>query len=363
MLVSQKVVLVSPIRYGYIRNEDGLLTGFKSGDRYVYVEPFDPPLPRHQEVISFPCVVIHHGKDMPCIACGAIGHKIGEDQCPAKPKEAILAFRSYQHPLSNHFPFPLIAFNTNFKSLEHAYFWRMSMEMDKPDLAEQIKGARHAGEAKRLSKMIAGDEERWAWERENIDVMKHLLALKAEQCIEFQTCLMENKENVLAEATPSKIWGTGLSMYVTANTAPNYWPGQNMLGILLSELTMQLTSSKDLHKAVVETVQENQQEVTPQLEEKEDPPSPAATPKGGHEGRPKTKTPPQLRTPRSQSTPIGHGKPGGRIKFKSVREGDLSTPSHRDIRDIFDKKRKTLASSPNDDNDISKQPRKEGDIT
>ena len=162
MLVSQKVVLVSPIRYGYIRNEDGLLTGFKSGDRYVYVETYDPPLPRHQEVMSFPCVVIHHGKDMPCIACGTIGHKIGEDQCPAKPKEAILAFKSYQHPLSNHFPFPLIAFNTNFKSLEHAYFWRMSLEMDKPDLAEQIKGARHAGEAKRLSKMIAGDEERWA---------------------------------------------------------------------------------------------------------------------------------------------------------------------------------------------------------
>ena len=129
-------------------------------------------------------------------------------------------------------------------------------------------------------------------------------------------------------------------MYVTANTAPNYWPGQNLLGILLTELTMLLKSSKDPHKAEVDTVQKNQQEVTHQPEEKEDPPTPeekedpqtpAATPTGGHEGRPKTKTPPQLRTPRSQSTPNGHGKPGSRSKLKSVRKGDPSTPSHRDI--------------------------------
>ena len=36
------------------------------------------------------------------------------------------------------------------------------------------------------------------------------------------------------------IWGTGLSPYVTAHTAPNYWPGKNWLGGMLTELTQKL---------------------------------------------------------------------------------------------------------------------------
>ena len=36
------------------------------------------------------------------------------------------------------------------------------------------------------------------------------------------------------------IWGTGLSPYVTTHTAPNYWPGKNWLGGMLTELTQKL---------------------------------------------------------------------------------------------------------------------------
>ena len=240
MLVQQNVVLTSTIRYGYIRDEDGNLTGFKSGDRFLYVEAFDPPIPRHQEVGMFPCIVIHHGKMMACIACGQTGHKVGDEQCAAKPVEDIVAFKSFQHPLSNHFPCQLKIYDLNFKSLEHAYFWRMASEMGKPELAEQIKNARHAGEAKRLSKEIAADEVRWQWEMNNTDTMQMLLDVKAEQCEQFKICLMENQGKLLAEATPSKFWATGLSPYITQHTAPQYWPGQNMLGALLMELSRKL---------------------------------------------------------------------------------------------------------------------------
>ena len=113
----------SPIRYGFIRNEDGELTTYKSGDRYVFVEPFETPLPRQQEIGIFQCLVLHHGKNgPPCRSCGVQGHKPGEDACKAKPKDKILAFKGYQHPLSNHYPSKLSVYDMDFKSLEAAFF-------------------------------------------------------------------------------------------------------------------------------------------------------------------------------------------------------------------------------------------------
>ena len=53
MLTDNNVVLASPVRYGLIRDESGQLTTFKNGDCYVYVEPFNPPLPKQQNVGIF----------------------------------------------------------------------------------------------------------------------------------------------------------------------------------------------------------------------------------------------------------------------------------------------------------------------
>ena len=41
LLKEKNVTLVSPIFYGKIRDENSQLTSFKSGDRYMFVQPFD----------------------------------------------------------------------------------------------------------------------------------------------------------------------------------------------------------------------------------------------------------------------------------------------------------------------------------
>ena len=245
MLLELDVELVSPIKYGFVRDEDNFLMQYKSGDHFVCVKPLDQLVPRHQKVAIFPCVVIHHGKEIRCNACGEKGHKVADKNCKAKPQNEILAFKSYEHPLSNHFPCELEVFNEKFKNVEEAYFWRMSSGMGNQDLAKRILESRHAGEAKRLSKEIADDLTRLKWEKENVGIMEHLLAAKAGQCKRFLECLMESKESVLAEATPSKFWGTGLSIFVTKNCSESCWPGQNMLGALLMELRAKLILKKD----------------------------------------------------------------------------------------------------------------------
>ena len=98
--------------------------------------------------------------------------------------------------------------------------------------------AEHAGVAKRLSKGIADDEERLKWEKDNTDVMRNLLQAKLEQCQEFRSLLIEYADVTLAEATPSRLWATGLSPYMTEHTAPNFWPGNNLLGVMLKELSL-----------------------------------------------------------------------------------------------------------------------------
>ena len=148
--------------------------------------------------------MIHHGKETPCAVCGEPGHKVGDLGCKALPTETIRAFRGYQHPLSNHFACRLKVYESEFKSVEHAYFWHMAREFGNSDLATQIKNSAHAGEVKRLSKLIAEDDKRFTWEADNIEVMKVLLQVKAKQCAQFRNCLIENKGKTLAEATLSK---------------------------------------------------------------------------------------------------------------------------------------------------------------
>ena len=186
----------------------------------------------------FQCVVIHHGKDIKCSACDQVGHKIGDPLCKAKAEQDILAFKSFEHPLSNHFPCKLEIYDKHFKSVEHAYFW--SIELGAQDLSQKIQESQHAGEAKRRSKEIADDETRLKWEMENKQVMTDLLKAKSEQCQQFHDALIESKEKILAEATPSKLWATGLSPFITHNCCPSYWPRQNLLRAMLMDLRQEL---------------------------------------------------------------------------------------------------------------------------
>ena len=75
----------------------------------------------------------------------------------------------------------------------------------------------------------------------NHSVMKHLIHQKFEQCEQFRAWLLESKGKILAEATGSRLWGTGMSPFLSQNTAPDYWPGKNLLDATLTELTQELT--------------------------------------------------------------------------------------------------------------------------
>lgn len=388
MLESKGIKLRSRVNDGFIRDDDGHLTTVKSGDRFVYVEPFNPPLPRNQLVGNFPCSVIHHGKRQPCLACSEPGHRVGDIACKAKTDREMIVFKSYQHPLSNHFPCDITINNEHFKSVEHAYYWRMATELGKHDIATEIQNSKHAGAAKRIAKQIADDDIRWKWESENIDIMINLLRTKAQQCDQFNNCLLENHGKVLVEASPSLFWSSGLSPYVTANSSPQYWSGQNMLGALLMELTEELVNER--HTKPVTTVdamcgiEENSADHTsvnhtPVLNS----PGSSASNLPGNPGnssscspdrdsRPRQRVSPEVRPPRrSDSTPAAklnrRNCKGDKVKGQTneafigqktgLKKGPNRTDTpQRDIRTLFEvSKRKNMESSPEQGSEAKSQ--------
>ena len=68
-----------------------------------------------------------------------------------------------------------------------------------------------------------------------------ILQAKLQQCPEFRQCLIESTGMVIAEATQSKIWATGMTPYVTERTSQTYWPGRNLLGAMLMEMSQELS--------------------------------------------------------------------------------------------------------------------------
>jgi predicted NAD-dependent protein-ADP-ribosyltransferase YbiA (DUF1768 family) len=384
MLEEKNINLKSKVRYGYIRDVDGHLTDYRSGDRFVYVEPFHPPLSRDQKIGNFSCAIIHHGKDQPCISCNMLGHKIGASTCKAKPTREITAFRGYTHPLSNDFPCNIVAYDNEFKSLNHAYLWYMATDLEQHDLAIQIKDSVHAGAAMTLSKSIADDDTRWEWEMNNVHVMKELLEIKANQCAQFKRCLLENKDNTVAHAIPSKLWGTGLSIYVTQNTDGAFWPGQNLLGALLMELTQELPTSDDepllsdddpqveeedtLPVHSVADGKPNQEQAAdpsdellisdddPQVEEKQNLPVHSKTSQKqhqaqaqGHTSRSRDRKSPNKRPQRITSTPGNKGnKTTKRDKqiTKQTNKSNSRTPQLNIKKMFLDAKRKAMETSP-----------------
>ena len=83
--------------------------------------------------------------------------------CPARAEEgSIISFSGFEHPLSNHFMTPIYAFSIAepFKTVEHAFFYKMAVDLGHAELADKIKNAEHAGVVKRLSKEIEEENRR-----------------------------------------------------------------------------------------------------------------------------------------------------------------------------------------------------------
>ena len=243
-LAGKGLLPVSGVKYTRARDENGGLTSFKTGDRFVFVKgPILPVLPKKASIADFNCRTFHDGQFKPnCIVCNMAGHSAGDSSCPSRnTSHSVTAFHSHKSIFSNFYPCKIEVDGMSFLSVEHGYQWYQAKDAKLEDLAEQIINAPHAGIAKKLSKTIPL-EFRENWEKINIEKMRTLLMAKVAQVPHFHDALIESNGTILAEATTDRFWASGLSRDITEKTKPQAWPGLNKLGSLLMDIRQDIIS-------------------------------------------------------------------------------------------------------------------------
>ncbi len=108
------------------------------------------------------------------------------------------------------------------------------------EVAARILAASHPREHKALGRKVAGFDDA-VWKRERVRIVKDGNRAKFTQNDELLALLLSTKGTTLVEASPyDKIWGIGLSENDPRAMDPAQWNGQNLLGVVLTELRDEL---------------------------------------------------------------------------------------------------------------------------
>ena len=260
-------IKVRRIDYGKARNPvTRELSKFYNGDRILYTDKIETPLPRTVDIAGQKVRIYHDGqeekrRDMMCTKCmgkdhtwsrcrkpddwcrlcHAQRHKAGDEACTSttpEPQDHLCTVYGYKDPLSNHFPCTVKAFGQCFSSAEHAYKHTQAINAGKPDIAEKILAAPNANQAKEIAKNIPYNPQ---WKERKDEIMRLTLAAKMDQVQEFRESLSSSNNKVLVgTAAGDYYWGSGLATKHTQHTKVDKWPGENKLGEILSSLRTRL---------------------------------------------------------------------------------------------------------------------------
>lgn len=103
-------------------------------------------------------------------------------------------------------------------------------------IANRIREARTAAEAKQLGRMIQHFDA-VMWDREKYRIVVQGNDHKFSQHAALSTFLLATKDRILVEASPvDPVWGIGLAADNPAVENPLLWKGENLLGFALMEV-------------------------------------------------------------------------------------------------------------------------------
>lgn len=112
------------------------------------------------------------------------------------------------------------------------------------EIAEKILVAGHPREQKALGRKVANFDDK-KWRAERLRIVKDGNRAKFTQNAELLALLLETKGTTLVEASPyDRIWGIGLAAQDPRAQDPKQWKGQNLLGLVLTELRDELLAGR-----------------------------------------------------------------------------------------------------------------------
>lgn len=137
---------------------------------------------------------------------------------------------------SNWYRSPFVADDFEYSHVEQYMMAQKAKLFHDAETYTKILKTDKAGKCKKLGRKVKPfDSEKWDAVR--YEIVKAGNRAKYEQNPELKEALLKTGESILAEASPKDmIWGIGLDRKTAAQTDPKEWPGQNLMGKILTEL-------------------------------------------------------------------------------------------------------------------------------
>ena len=270
-LQNKGLTLTKDITLGRYRDpETKKLLEWYNGERIVYANEFDPPLPRTAQIGPARVQIYHQGQDVnklctncfqrdhfrsqcqgpsACKACRKPGHKAGDEGCEAllkNPNPKLRTVAGGEDPLSNFYQKDFNVFGVKVHSAEQGYQYSKAIRRGDADTAKVILEAKTPAAAKRASRLLQPDPN---WVKQKDEVMQIVLEAKAKGVKEFADTLRESGDSTLVESVNGEIyWGSGFNTDLTIKTKQKYWLGQNKLGKMLEHLRSALRKERKKKK-------------------------------------------------------------------------------------------------------------------
>ena len=155
-------------------------------------------------------------------------------------------FSQWQH---SEFEIDSVQFNT----AEQAMMYFKAKLFGDDAVAEEILRADDPGKQKALGRKVRGfDAKKWDEHKEQIVLTAN--RAKFGQNKGLRRKLFQTGDKQLVEASPlDTIWGIGLDEANARRTPPDQWPGQNLLGKIITQVREELRGEYADEAATVET--------------------------------------------------------------------------------------------------------------
>ena len=142
--------------------------------------------------------------------------------------------------MSNMFEAPMQIEGTTFPTVEHYFQWSKAKQFGDAASQAKILKTASAKSVKAYGKKVTPFDAE-VWKEKAVQVMKAALKAKFMQHPDLLAKLRATGDRPIAEADPrGKYWGIGTSADTSKAKDPTRWPGQNMMGKLLTELRTEL---------------------------------------------------------------------------------------------------------------------------
>ena len=127
-----------------------------------------------------------------------------------------------------------------FNTAEQAMMYAKAMLFGDTDIAGQILVTSDARKQKALGRKVRGFDAAM-WDANKEDIVREANRAKFGQNEGLRRKLFQTGHKTLVEAAPNDaIWGIGIDEATARVTPPDQWPGQNLLGRILTEVREEL---------------------------------------------------------------------------------------------------------------------------